>query len=71
MAYSLALYGSSFFLIPFTAQSYVEKSPPHIPKLPPSTGARALMAVSAPIRLSPYGLFLNPLIPCHNEPPIA
>jgi hypothetical protein len=49
----LALYGSSFFLIPVTAQSKVEKSPPHIPKFPPSTGARALMAVRAPMRRSP------------------
>lgn len=51
--YVLALYGSSFFLIPLTAQSNVENSPPQTPKLPPSTGARALIAVNAPIRLSP------------------
>jgi hypothetical protein len=49
----LALYGSSFFLIPFTAQSNVENSPPQTPKLPPNTGALALIAVSAPIRRSP------------------
>ena len=49
----IALYGSSFFLMPLTAQSNVENSPPHTPKLPPSTGARALMAVTAPIRRSP------------------
>jgi hypothetical protein len=67
----LALYGSSFFLIPFTAQSKVEKSPPQTPKLPPNTGARALIAVRAPIRLSPYGEFLNPFTPCHTAPPIA
>lgn len=69
--YSLALYGSSLCLTPFTAQSNVEKSPPHTPKFPPNTGARALIAVSAPIRLSPYGEFLNPFTPCHTAPPIA
>lgn len=67
----LALYGSSFFLTPFTAQSNVENSPPQTPKLPPNTGARALIAVSAPIRRSPYGEFLNPFTPCHTAPPIA
>lgn len=30
----MALYGSSFFLIPLTAQSNVEKRPPQTPKLP-------------------------------------
>lgn len=49
----LALYGSSFFLIPLAAQSKVEKSPPQTPKFPPSTGARALIAVMAPMRRSP------------------
>lgn len=49
----LALYGSSFFRMPFTAQSNVEKRPPQTPKFPPSTGARALIAVRAPIRRSP------------------
>jgi len=67
----MALYGSSFFLIPFTAQSNVENNPPHTPKLPPRTGARALIAVRAPIRLSPYGEFRNPFTPCHTAPPIA
>lgn len=52
-AHILALYGSSFFLIPFTAQSKVENNPPHTPKLPPRTGARAFMAVMAPMRRSP------------------
>lgn len=45
-------------LMPFTAQSNVEKSPPQTPKLPPSTGARALIAVIAPMRRSPYGELL-------------
>lgn len=49
----LALYGSSFFLTPFTAQSNVENKPPHTPKFPPSTGARAFIAVMAPMRRSP------------------
>ena len=49
----MAFHGSSFFLIPLTAQSYVLKSPPQTPKLPPSTGARALIAVMAPMRRSP------------------
>jgi len=66
----LALYGSSFFLIPFTAQSNVENSPPQTPKLPPNTGALALIAVRAPILRSPYGEFRNPLTPCHTAPPI-
>ena len=65
----IAFQGSSFFRMlsdcqlrfqidvgkpyPLTAQSYVEKSPPQTPKLPPSTGALAFMAVIAPILLSP------------------
>lgn len=49
----MAFHGSSFFRIPLTAQSYVLNSPPQTPKLPPRTGARALMAVMAPMRRSP------------------
>lgn len=45
-------------LMPLTAQSNVENRPPQTPKLPPRTGARALIAVIAPIRRSPYGEFL-------------
>jgi len=67
----IALYGSSFFRTPFTAQSNVEKRPPQTPKLPPNTGARALIAVRAPIRRSPYGEFRKPFTPCHTAPPIA
>lgn len=67
----LALYGSSFLRIPLTAQSKVENKPPQTPKFPPSTGARALIAVSAPILRSPYGEFLKPLTPCHTAPPMA
>ena len=63
--------GSSFLRMPLTAQSKVENRPPHTPKLPPNTGARALMAVMAPIRRSPTGLLRNPLMPCHMVPPIA
>ena len=69
-AYSLALYGSSFFRMPLTVQSNIENSPPQTPKLPPSTGARAFIAVTAPILRSPYGLFLNPFTPCQTAPPI-
>lgn len=43
----IAFHGSSFFRTPFTAQSNVLNRPPQTPKLPPSTGARALMAVIA------------------------
>ena len=49
----MAFHGSSFFRMPLMAQSYVLKRPPQTPKLPPRTGARALMAVIAPIRRSP------------------
>lgn len=49
----LAFQGSSFFRNPLTAQSNVEKRPPQTPKFPPNTGARALMAVRAPILRSP------------------
>lgn len=52
----IGFHGSSFLRSPFNVQSYVLNNPPHTPKLPPSTGALALMAVSAPIRRSPYGL---------------
>ena len=44
----MALYGSSFWRMPFMAQSNVLNRPPQTPKLPPSTGARALSAVRAP-----------------------
>jgi len=37
----------SSYRTPLTAQSNVEKSPPQTPKLPPRTGARALIAVKA------------------------
>jgi hypothetical protein len=49
----MAFHGSSFFLMPFTAQSYALNRPPQTPKFPPRTGARALMAVMAPMRRSP------------------
>jgi hypothetical protein len=52
----MGFHGSSFLRIPFIVQSYVLKRPPHTPKLPPRTGARAFMAVRAPILRSPYGL---------------
>ena len=82
----MALYGSSFFRTPFTAQSNVENRPPchcqtlhgasrtgqttQTPKFPPSTGARALIAVTAPIRRSPYGEFRKPFTPCQTAPPM-
>jgi hypothetical protein len=47
------------YLMPFTAQSKLLKSPPHTPKLPPRTGARALRATMAPMRRSPYGELLS------------
>jgi hypothetical protein len=50
--------GVQLYLMPCTAQAKVEKTPPHTPKFPPRTGARALMAVTAPIRRSPYGELL-------------
>ena len=50
----IAFHGSSFCLTPFTAQSNVENNPPQTPKLPPKTGARALMAANDPINLSPW-----------------
>jgi hypothetical protein len=43
----MAFHGSSFFRTPLTAQSNVLNMPPQTPKLPPSTGARALIAVRA------------------------
>lgn len=55
----MAFQGSSFFRMPLTAQSYVLNSPPQTPKLPPSTGARAFIAVIAPMRRSPYGELRN------------
>jgi hypothetical protein len=54
-----------------TAQSNVLNMPPQTPKLPPNTGARILMAVMAPNRRSPYGLFLKPFTPCQIVPPTA
>lgn len=67
----MAFQGSSFLRTPLMAQSNVLKRPPQTPKLPPRTGARILTAVMAPIRLSPYGLFRNPLMPCQIVPPMA
>lgn len=67
----IALRGSSLFLIALTEQSNVENKPPQTPKLPPTTGTRALIALIAPIRLSPYGEFLKPLIPCQTQPPMT
>lgn len=43
----MAFQGSSFLRTPLTAQSNVENMPPHTPKLPPRTGARAFIAVIA------------------------
>ena len=43
----MAFQGSSFLRMPFTAQSNVLNMPPQTPKLPPRTGARALIAVMA------------------------
>ena len=50
----IAFHMSSFCLHPLTAQSNVENMPPQTPKLPPVTGARALMTERAPTSRSPY-----------------
>lgn len=49
----IAFQASSFWRTPLIAQSNVENIPPHIPKLPPVTGARAFMEDIAPINRSP------------------
>ncbi|GFZ48746.1 hypothetical protein JCM24511_06495 [Saitozyma sp. JCM 24511] len=49
----MAFHGSSFWRYPFTAQSNDENRPPQTPKLPPRTGARALMAERDPTKRSP------------------
>jgi len=67
----IALYGSSFCRTPLTAQSKVENRPPQTPKLPPRTGARAFIDVSAPMERSPLGEFLKPFTPCQIAPPTA
>ncbi len=67
----IAFNGSSLFLTALTEQSNVENNPPQTPKLPPTTGTRAFIALIAPILLSPYGEFLKPLIPCQTQPPIT
>ena len=50
----MAFHMSSFCRQPLTAQSNVENMPPQTPKLPPVTGARALMTERAPTIRSPY-----------------
>lgn len=50
----IAFHMSSFCRHPFTAQSNVENMPPQTPKLPPVTGALALMTDIAPTRRSPW-----------------
>jgi len=67
----IAFQGSSFCRYPLTRQSKLENMPPHTPKLPPTTGALALIAASDPLNLSPLGLFRIPLTPCQTVPPIA
>ena len=49
----IAFHASSFCLTPFTTQSNVENIPPHTPKLPPVTGARAFIEDIAPTKRSP------------------
>lgn len=66
----IAFQGSSFWRTLFTVQSKVVKSPPHTPKLPPSTGARALIADTEPSQRSPRGELRAPLIPCQMVPPM-
>lgn len=48
-----AFQASSLFLTALTVQSKVENKPPQTPKLPPTTGALALIAERAPYPLSP------------------
>jgi len=67
----IAFHASSFCRYPLTAQSNVENIPPHTPKLPPVTGARALIVDIAPTSRSPRGEFRAPLMPCHIPPPTA
>lgn len=67
----MAFQGSSFCLIPLTAQSKEENMPPQTPKFPPRTGARALMAEREPGRRSPRGELRAPLMPCQMVPPTA
>lgn len=67
----MAFHGSSFCLIPFTAQSNEENIPPQTPKFPPRTGARALMADKEPGSRSPRGELRAPLMPCQIVPPTA
>lgn len=45
----------ALYRIPLTAQSNVEKRPPHTPKFPPNMGARALMAVIAGLECQDLG----------------
>jgi len=49
----IAFQASSFCRMPFTVQSNVEKRPPHMPKLPPVTGALAFIDEMAPTNRSP------------------
>jgi len=49
----IAFHASSFCRHPFTAQSNVENIPPHTPKFPPVTGARAFIVEIAPTKRSP------------------
>ena len=66
----IAFHGSSFWRMDLTLQSNDVNSPPQIPKLPPRTGARALMAETEPRKRSPRGEFRAPLMPCQIVPPI-
>lgn len=49
----MAFHASSFCRQPLMAQSNVENMPPHTPKLPPVTGARAFIDEMAPTNRSP------------------
>jgi len=68
---TIAFHGSSVCRHSATTQSNADHSPPKAPKFPPVTGARALMDEMAPRMRSPRGVFLAPLTPCQNPPPIA
>lgn len=66
----MAFHGSSFWRTDLTVQSKDVKRPPQTPKLPPRTGARALIADTDPRKRSPRGELRAPLIPCQIVPPM-
>ena len=64
----IPFHGSSLPRIATNVQSKDEKRAPHIPKFPPSTGARIFTADSAPASRAPFGEFRTPLMVCQTVP---